>query len=137
MSRKTPRQPSNCREDFGRGAAPAFIQRLRARGLPSIAATPSWLNWNVATMLLAMFGLAMLLWVLSPILAPFLAAAILAYIFAPLVSNLEKRGLPRAAGTGIAVVVLLIAVVMLMLIVLPLFYREVRQLVELIPSFIE
>ncbi len=137
MSRRTPRQPSNSPENPGRSAAPVFIQRLRARSLPALAPTPSWLNWNVATMLFAMFGFAILLWLLSPILAPFLAAAILAYIFDPLVGNLEKRGVSRAVRTGIAVMLLLLAVVLLLLIVLPLFYKEILQLVEQIPSFAE
>ncbi|MEO8100886.1 MAG: AI-2E family transporter [Betaproteobacteria bacterium] len=91
----------------------------------------------MATMLLALLGFSMLLWLLSPILAPFLAAAILAYIFDPLVSRLEKLGLSRMVGTAIAVLVLLLAVLLLLLIVLPLFYKEVAQLVELIPGFVE
>ncbi|MBL0121335.1 MAG: AI-2E family transporter [Betaproteobacteria bacterium] len=82
-------------------------------------------------------GFGILLWVLSPILAPFLAAAILAYIFDPLVSKLERRGMSRAIGTGIAVMLLLLAVLLLLLIVLPLFYKEILQLVEQIPSFAE
>lgn len=137
MPRRTPRNTSNSPEHFDRGTTPAFLKRLRARRLPASVATPSWLNWNVATMLLAMLGFAMLLWMLSPILAPFLAAAILAYIFDPLVGNLEKRGVSRAVATGISVMLLLLAVALLLLIVLPLFYQEILQLVEQMPSFAE
>lgn len=88
-------------------------------------------------MLFALLGFSMLLWLLSPILAPFLAAAILAYIFDPLVSNLEKRHVPRAVGTGIAVMALLLAVLLLLLIVMPLFYKEIALLAEQIPNLAE
>ena len=88
-------------------------------------------------MLLALFAFALLLWLLSPILAPFLAAAILAYIFDPLVEKLESKGVSRTVGTGVAVLLLLLAVVLLLLIVMPLFYQEISQLVELIPNFAE
>lgn len=98
---------------------------------------PAWLNWNVATMLFAALLFGLLLVVLSPILAPFLAAAILAYIFDPMVSRLESKGLSRAFGTALAVLVLLLAVALLMLIVLPLFYKEIAQLVEQIPNLAE
>ena len=141
MSRIHQRDPSIPSTKCDRGATPAFLQRLhartRARNAPTFAPTPRWLNWNVATMLLALLGFGLLLWLLSPILAPFLAAAILAYIFDPLVSNLQARGLSRTVGTTIAVLVLLLVVALLLLIVMPLFYQEIAQLVELLPSFAE
>lgn len=135
MPRRIPRDHLNSRADRHWNSPPAFLSRLHARRLP--AAIPTWFNWNVATIMVALFGIATLLWALSPILAPFLAAAILAYILDPLVSSLEKRGVPRSFGTGIAVIVMLLAVILLLLVVLPLFYKEVKQLVELVPSFVE
>jgi len=88
-------------------------------------------------MLLALIGFGLLLSLLSPILAPFLAAGILAYIFDPLVSRLQAKGLSRAFGTVVAVLVLMLAVVLLLLIVLPLFYKEILQLGEQLPNFAE
>ena len=141
MSRRTPRHPSNFPPNCDRHGTPAFLERLharlRARDAPPYASTPSWLNWNAATMLFALLMIAMLLWLLSPILAPFLAAAILAYILDPLVSNLEKKGVSRAVATGAAVMALLLAVVLLLLIVIPLFFKEIAQLVELFPNLVE
>jgi predicted PurR-regulated permease PerM len=84
-----------------------------------------------------MLAFGLLLWVLSPILAPFLAAAILAYIMDPLVDKLEARGVPRAVGTVIAVLLLIFAVVLLLVIILPLFYKEISQLIEQMPAFVE
>lgn len=116
---------------------PDFLLRLRAKRAAAASLLPSWLDWNLVVMLLAAAGFGLLLAVLSPILAPFLAATILAYIFDPLVSKLEAHGISRAAGTVIAVLVLLLAVALLLLIVLPLFYREIAQLTAQIPNFAE
>ena len=52
-------------------------------------------------------------------------------------TSLEKRGIPRALGTALAVLALLLAIVLLMLIVMPLFYKEIAQLSEQIPGFTE
>lgn len=109
--------------------------RRRARYSAPLESIPSWLNWNAATLLLACFGFATLVWMLSPILAPFLGAAVLAYILAPLVEKLEAKGVARPVGAGFAVLALLLAVVILLLIVLPLFYKEIAQLIDLIPGF--
>jgi len=113
---------------------PAFLTRLRQKTSPR---APRWLNWHLATLTLAAIALGAVIWVLSPILAPFLAAAILAYIFNPLVSRLEEKGVPRAIGTVAAVLLLIFAVALLLVIVLPLFYKEVAQLTQLIPGFLE
>ena len=137
MSRINPRHPPNFQRDNESDATPAFLLRRRARTALVSSSTPSWLNWNAATLLMALFGFAAILWLLSPILAPFLAAAILAYILAPLVAKMEAKGVSRAVGSGFAVLALLLAVVLLMLIVLPLFYKEIAQLVELFPGFAE
>lgn len=113
---------------------PTFARRLKARNAGPFASLPSWVNWNAATLLAAFVVCGLLLWVLSPILAPFLAGAILAYIFHPMVSSLERRGVSRAFGTLLAVVLLLLAVALLMLIVLPLLYKEMAQLAQQLPN---
>ena len=113
---------------------PTFLARLRAKQQPAMQ---RWLDWNSALLALLLLGFGGLLWLLSPILAPFLAAAILAYIFDPLVDKLEARGVSRSIGTVIAVLLLLLAIVLLLLIVLPLFYKEISQLIQEFPGFIE
>jgi predicted PurR-regulated permease PerM len=111
---------------------PEFLRRLRARRAQQ---TPRWLSWNALSMMLAGAAFAFLLWLLSAVLAPFLAAAILAFIFDPLVSRLEGKGLSRGFGTLVAVLTLLLVIVLLLLIVLPLFYKEISQLVTQLPGF--
>lgn len=115
-------------------ARPDWINRLhiRAKSRPL-----AWLDLHFVTMIVVLFVVALLLWVLSPILAPFLAAAILAYIFHPTVSKLEARGIPRSAGTVMALLILMVAVALLMVIILPLFYKEIAQLIEQMPGFME
>lgn len=121
-----------------RDRTPEWLQRMRARAAQrQTSGIPSWLDWHAATLLAVLVVLGALVWLLSPILAPFLAAAILAYIFDPMVDRLEARGVSRSMGTVIAVLVLLVAVALLLTIILPLFYKEVAQLVELLPNFVE
>ncbi len=115
-------------------ARPDWLNRMRIR---SKSRPLAWLDLHFATMAVAMLGFALLLWLLSPILAPFLAAAILAYIFDPAVSKLESRGVPRTAGTVLALLLLMVAVALLMVIILPLFYKEIAQLIEQMPAFME
>ena len=78
---------------------------------------------------------AWLVWLLSPILAPFLAGAIIAYVLNPLVNRLEPR-IGRTASVIIVMLLALVVVVGLMLVVLPLFYREARMMVDRLPDFL-
>jgi predicted PurR-regulated permease PerM len=78
---------------------------------------------------------AWLVWLLSPILAPFLAGAIIAYVLNPLVNRLEGR-IGRTAAVIIVMLLALVALVGLLLIVLPLFYKEARMMVERLPDFL-
>jgi predicted PurR-regulated permease PerM len=126
----TTRRPTDARSV----STPAFLARIRARQSPSM---PRWLDWNIAVLGLFALGFGALLWLLSPILAPFLAAAILAYIFDPLVDRLQARGISRSIGTVIAVLLLLLAIVLLFVIIVPLFYKEIVQLTDEFPGFIE
>ncbi len=122
----TPRRPVSAR--------PSWLNRLHTRAKSRPLA---WLDLHFATMAAVAIAFALLLWLLSPILAPFLAAAILAYIFDPVVSKLEAHGVRRALGTVLALLVLVVAVILLMLIILPLFYKEIAQLIEQMPGFMD
>ncbi|MBL8511234.1 MAG: AI-2E family transporter [Betaproteobacteria bacterium] len=117
---------------------PRFLQRLHHR-LAEKASPQPLLKFDARlfTYLLAIVLLGGLLWLLAPILAPFLSAAILAYIFNPLVSLMERKGCSRSLATGIAVLLLILLVALMLVIILPLFYKEIAQLSQQIPSFIE
>jgi predicted PurR-regulated permease PerM len=77
---------------------------------------------------------AVLLYLLSPILSPFLFSAILAYICDPFVDKLEAHRVPRALGTVIAMVLVIGAIVLLLLIIVPLFYKEAMMLYQRLPA---
>ena len=134
----TPKSPEHShpspRSSVKTSPKPAWLLRLQARNR---ARPLAWLDLYFLTMLAALAAFGLLLWVLSPILAPFLAAAILAYIFNPLVTKLAAKGVPRALATVIAVLLLLLSVALLLIIILPLFYKEIAQLIEQMPAFLE
>ena len=113
---------------------PLWLLRLNAR---SQARPLAWLDLYFLTMITALLGFGLVLWLLSPILAPFLAAAILAYIFNPLVDKLGAKGIPRGLGTAVAVLALILCIALLLTIILPLFYREIAQLIQQLPAFAE
>ena len=134
----TPKSPehsqANPRSRVNISLRPAWLTRLYTR---KRARPLAWLDLYILTMFAAMLGFGLLLWVLSPILAPFLAAAILAYIFDPLVTKLAARGVPRSLATVMAVLLLIFSVALLLIIILPLFYKEIAQLIEQMPAFLE
>lgn len=84
-------------------------------------------------------GLAflVLLYFLSPILTPFLLGGILAYILNPLVGWFERHRLSRTFGAVIGIALLAGVLVLLVLIVVPLFTKEARMLVERLPGALE
>ena len=86
--------------------------------------------WLAGTALIV----AVLLYVLSPILSPFLFAAILAYICDPFVDKLQARRVPRTLGTVIALVLVIGAFVLLLFIIVPLFYKEATMLYDRLPA---
>jgi predicted PurR-regulated permease PerM len=99
--------------------------------MPSPLASPQLWAW-IAIALAAGF----LVWLLSPILAPFLFAAILAYICDPLVERLTRTRVPRTLAVVLVLLLALGLVVGILLIVLPVFYKESRLLMEKLPGFV-
>ena len=135
MNPKSPEHSQTCpRSGVKAAPRPAWLTRLHMR---TKARPLAWLDLYFLTMLAALVAFGLLLWLLSPILAPFLAATILAYIFDPLVTKLARRGVPRAIATVMAVLLLIFSVALLLIIILPLFYKEIAQLIEQMPAFLE
>jgi predicted PurR-regulated permease PerM len=76
------------------------------------------------------------LYFLAPILTPFALAGVLAYLLAPGTDWLQKRGLPRALG-GILMVLLCVALALgLVLILLPVLEREVSAMNQQLPTLV-
>jgi predicted PurR-regulated permease PerM len=79
---------------------------------------------------------ALLVYLLSPILAPFLFAAILAYICDPIADWLERKRVPRSLATVLVMLLLVTLFATLLLILVPLFYKEITQLGEKLPGYL-
>ncbi|MBK9161977.1 MAG: AI-2E family transporter [Nitrosomonadales bacterium] len=88
-----------------------------------------WLSFAAA--------IALLLYLLGPILTPFVAAGILAYICNPLVQRLCGWKIPRTLAVILVMAGLAMLFTLLLLIMLPLLEKEVRLFVTRLPDWIE
>ena len=80
---------------------------------------------------------AVLLYLLSPILTPFVAAGILAYICNPLVQRLCVWKVPRTMAVVLVMGGLLLLFALLLLIMLPLLEKEISHFIARLPDWIE
>ena len=80
---------------------------------------------------------AVLVYLLSPILMPFVAAGILAYICNPLVQRTSIYKIPRTLAVVLVMSGLLLLFVLLLLIMLPLLEKETSLLVMRLPEWFE
>ncbi|MGB9149807.1 MAG: AI-2E family transporter [Burkholderiales bacterium] len=79
---------------------------------------------------------AILVYLLSPILAPFLFAGILAYICDPIADWLERKRVSRSLATVLVLLLLIAVFAALLLVLIPLFYKEITQLSEKLPGYL-
>lgn len=77
------------------------------------------------------------LWLLAPVLMPFAVAAMLAYLGDPLADRLQRLGLGRTLAVSIVFIVLLLVTVGALLLLIPLISRQVDNLVENVPRYVE
>ncbi len=90
-----------------------------------------------AQWLFVIAAVALLLYLLGPILTPFVAAGILAYICNPLVQRLATRKVPRTLAVALVMGGLLLLSGLLLLIMLPLLEKEIGLLMTRLPDWIE
>ncbi len=77
------------------------------------------------------------LWLLAPVLMPFAFAAMLAYLGDPLADRLERLGLGRTLAVSIVFIVLLLLAVGALLLLIPLISRQVDNLVQNLPHYVD
>ena len=63
----------------------------------------------------------------NPIVPPLLIAVAVVYLLNPVVSALERRGVPRAAGAGIVYLLFLCIVALIVSLLVPVVARQVSQ----------
>ena len=88
------------------------------------------------------FGFMLLLSLLGPILMPFIVAATLAYVLNPFVDKLcllkiRGKAVPRSLGAVIILLCLIAIIFAFILIMVPIFQKEIPQLQNQIPLFLE
>ncbi len=82
-------------------------------------------------------ALALLLWLLAPVLMPFVLAAVLAYALHPLVEKLAARRVPRWLGAGVAIAVLMLLALGVVLLIVPVITKQVPLLKDQVPLLLE
>lgn len=80
--------------------------------------------------------IALLIWLLAPVLMPFAIAAMLAYLGDPLANRLERFGMGRALAVSIVFVVLILVIVATLLLLVPLIVRQIENLVQNFPRYV-
>lgn len=88
------------------------------------------LQWVVV-----LLGIGLLLYVLGPVLVPFVVAALLAWLFDPLATRLQKRGLSRVLATCVVFALLTLGLVVLVVVAIPLLERQFAYLVDQLPRY--
>ncbi len=126
----------NLRDRFSRGRpepaepdAPTVIQ-IDATSLSRVFSAPMWLRdlgllaWFLVGVGILLFGLTWLVGLTSTITEPVLVGAILATVAGPLVTKMQRRGLPRAAGAAIVLLGLIALGALIAVMVLGGFYAQ-------------
>ncbi len=84
--------------------------------------------------------LALLLWLLAPVLTPFVVAAVLAYALTPVVDRLDDLGkgrMPRLLAVVIVELLFLIALLGLLLLIVPILAKELPLLRQQVPVLLD
>ncbi|MCC5861063.1 MAG: AI-2E family transporter [Gammaproteobacteria bacterium] len=91
---------------------------------------------QVVGMLLVLIALTLIIILLGRQLAPAFAALIIAYLLSGLVRRLRSIGLPHLAAVIIVFLVFMTALVLTMFWLVPLFFRQLAQLVQQMPAIL-
>lgn len=105
-------------------------KRLRYNRITVPFARQPWRAWLVLSLLLG------LIWLLRGVLLPFVMAGMLAYVLMPLHHKLSRRMNPGWSAT-LTLSVALAAVSLIAVVALPLFVRQLAQLIASLPQAID
>lgn len=86
-------------------------------------------------------GLLLLLgvffWLFSEVLTPFVLGLTIAYLLNPALLRLEKLNINRTLATVFLLTLFFVAVILLLILIIPPLYREIAQLVQTAPDFLQ
>ncbi|NII11534.1 AI-2E family transporter [Oleiagrimonas sp. C23AA] len=86
--------------------------------------------------LLIVLALALLVWLLAPVLMPFALAAMFAYMGDPLADRLERWHMSRTLAVSIVFTAMTLALLGALLLLIPLVQHQINNLINNIPSYI-
>lgn len=84
--------------------------------------------------------LALVLWLLAPVLAPFVVAAVLAYALTPVVDRLDRSGrgrLPRVVAVVLVELLFLVALLGVLLLIVPILVKELPLMRDQLPGLLD
>jgi predicted PurR-regulated permease PerM len=90
---------------------------------------------GIGVIILGYLMLRLMLYV-NPVVPPLLIAVAVVYLLNPLVSALERRGVPRVAGAGIVYVLFLCIVALVVSLLVPVVARQVTQVIDHFPDYL-
>jgi predicted PurR-regulated permease PerM len=94
------------------------------------------LAWaGIGVVVLAYLLLRLLVYV-NPVVPPLLLAVVVVYLLNPVVSALERRGMPRAAGAGVVYVLFICLVALAINLLVPLVTRQIGQVIDHFPAYV-
>jgi predicted PurR-regulated permease PerM len=91
---------------------------------------------QVAFWLAVLAVLALVLWLLGPILLPFVAGMALAYLLDPLTNRLQRLGISRLVAALAVIGVFVFAFVLLILIIAPILGGQLAAFIDKIPEYV-
>src|SRR5262245_58842540 len=92
---------------------------------------------RVASWLLTLVVVAAALRLVGELLSPFVCAFALAYLLAPVVDRLERRGLNRSVGALLMVAVVVLALIALVLVLVPVLVQQGSAFITRIPDYFD
>jgi predicted PurR-regulated permease PerM len=90
---------------------------------------------GIGVIILAYLMLRLMVYI-NPIVPPLLIAIAVVYLLNPLVSALERRGVPRVAGAGIVYILFLCIVALVVSLLVPVVARQVSQVIDHFPDYL-
>jgi predicted PurR-regulated permease PerM len=90
---------------------------------------------GIGVIILAYLLLRLMVYV-NPVVPPLLIAVAVVYLLNPLVTALERRGVPRVAGAGIVYVLFLCIVALVVSLLVPVVTRQVEAVIAHFPEYL-
>jgi predicted PurR-regulated permease PerM len=90
---------------------------------------------GIGVLILGYLVLRLMVYV-NPVVPPLLIAVAVVYLLNPVVTALERRGVPRLAGAGIVYLLFLCIVALIVSLLVPVVARQVSQVVEHFPDYL-